>query len=129
MPAVLAQTSDSRTAPAKPKGLIIDRTIHVEARVPDGAWNLTIEEIWRVRSELWVFVRVERPEHGMGAMMICTAEDDATARLPDLPTRIFIVGKTWAWKNTEPVEWIKSNADVFQQRREGSRVWRHPREE
>jgi hypothetical protein len=96
------------------------------ARVPSGAWELTIDEIWRVRGELWVFATVNRPPKAIGAQMICNTFDEVTLRLPDLPLRIFIEGKTWAWENKEKVEWISANAPVFRQRREGDRLWRRP---
>jgi hypothetical protein len=128
-PAVSAQPADSRATPAKTKPTVTNRKIQVEVRVPDGAWAVVIEEIWRVRGELWVFARVERPPGAIGALMICSTMDEITARLPDLPTRTFIVGKTCAWKNTEPVEWIEPNANIFQLRRDGSRMWRRPAEE
>ena len=110
-------------AAAATNSRIAERRIAVQLSVPDAAWTLAIREIWRVRGELWVFVGVERPDGAVGAMMICTARDEVTVRLPDLPTRVFVEGKTWGWKNTEPIEWVSRDAPVFEKRREGERVW------
>ena len=99
----------------------------MQLSVPDAAWTLAIQEIWHVRGELWVFARVERPGGAVGAMMICTARDEVAVRLPDLPTRTFVEGKTWGWKNTEPVECVSRDAAVFEERRQGERVWVRPR--
>jgi len=113
-------------AAAAPGPQITDRRIAVQVSVPDAAWTLAIQEIWHVRGELWIFAHVARPGDAVGAMMICTARDEVTARLPDLPSRTFVEGKTWRWTNTEPVEWVSGDAPVFEKRREGERIWLRP---
>ncbi len=102
---------------------IIQKTITVEVLTPDGAWGLEIEEIRRVRDELWVFAKVARPNGVIAAMMRSVAGDTVTSRFPDLATKTFVVGKTWTWANEEPVIWLSKN-DAAERRRQGERVWR-----
>ena len=63
---------------------IVQKTITVEVMTPDGAWELKIEEVRKVRNELWVFAKVERPNGALGAMMKSAASDQIVERLPDL---------------------------------------------
>jgi len=109
---------------AKPQSsAVIQKTITVEVMTPDGAWELKIEEVRKVRNELWVFAKVERPSGAIGAMMKSAASDQIVERMPDLATKVFVVGKTWAWANDEPVTWV-SKSVASERRREGERLWR-----
>jgi len=90
---------------------------------PDGAWELKIEEIRKVRNELWVFAKVERPANALGALMRSAASDQIVERLPDLATKVYVVGKTWNWTNDESVTWLSKN-DASERRRQGERLWR-----
>lgn len=102
---------------------VVQKTITVEVLTPDGAWEVKIEEIREVRSELWVFATVNRPDDAIGAMMISAAMDRVEGRFPDLPVKTFVVGKTWTWANKEPVQWVSKN-DALAKRRQGKRIWR-----
>jgi hypothetical protein len=102
---------------------IVQKTITVEVMTPDGAWELKIEEVREVRNELWVFAKVERPNGALGAMMKSVASDQIIERMPDLATKVFVVGKTWSWANDEPVTWLSKN-DAYERRRQGERLWR-----
>jgi len=102
---------------------VIQKTITVEVMTPDGAWELKIEEIRKVRNELWVFAKVERPANALGALMRSAASDQIVERLPDLATKVYVVGKTWKWANEEPVTWL-SKDDASARRRQGERLWR-----
>ena len=102
---------------------VIEKTIAVEVMTPDGAWELKIEEIRQVNDELWVFAKVDRPSGAIGAMMVSAASDQVTGRFPDVPVKTFVFGKTWSWKNDEPVTWVTSNA-ASDRRRMGQRLWR-----
>ncbi len=110
--------TDKPQAPA-----VVQKTITVEVMTPDGAWELRIEEIRQVQSELWVFAKVERPEGAIGAMMVSAASDQVSGRFPDLKIKTFVVGKTWTWANEEPVTFITANAAI-ERRRQGQRLWR-----
>lgn len=91
---------------------------------PDGAWELHLDEIRQVGGELWVFAKVQRPEGAIGAMMQSAASDQVSGRFPELPQKVFVVGKTWKWANEEPVQWLASNGDYVEKRRQGQRLWR-----
>jgi hypothetical protein len=102
---------------------IVQKTITVEVMTPDGAWELKIEEVRKVRNELWVFAKVERPDGALGAMMRSAASDQIVQRLPDLATKVFVVGKNWTWANDEPVTWLTKSV-ASERRRQGERLWR-----
>lgn|GEM_PF-4449956 len=119
-----APGSDGAGAAGKPHApVIIQKTITVEVMTPDGAWELKIEEIRKVRNELWVFAKVERPANALGALMRSAASDQIVERLPDLATKVYVVGKTWNWTNDESVTWLSKN-DASERRRQGERLWR-----
>ena len=109
---------DRAQAPA-----VVQKTIAVEVLTPDGAWEVQIEEVRRVNNELWVFARVHRPAGAIGAMMVSAASDQVDGRFPDVPVKTFVVGKTWDWKNEEPVTWLTPSA-AADRRRMGQRLWR-----
>lgn len=91
---------------------------------PDGAWELHLEEVRQVDGELWVFAKVQRPEDAIGAMMRSAVSDQVSGRFPDLPQKVFVVGKNWKWANEEPVQWIASSSAYAEKRRQGQRIWR-----
>jgi hypothetical protein len=103
---------------------VVEKTIAVEVMTPDGAWEIKIEEIRQVQQELWVFARVVRPEGAIAAMMHSAASDQISGRFPDLPLKVFVVGKTWTWANEEPVEWLANSSALAEKRRQGKRLWR-----
>lgn len=80
----------------------------VSLTVPDTAWVLLIRSVHQVKEEVWVLAAVERDPEMMGAMMITTLETPISADLPQLPVRIFVVGKTWIWENEEEVTFLPS---------------------
>jgi hypothetical protein len=118
-PSGRAGNSDRPKAPA-----VVQKTITVEVMTPDGAWELHLDEIRQVGGELWVFAKVERPEGAIGAMMQSAASDQVSGRFPEMPQKVFVVGKTWKWANEEPVQWLASNGDYAEKRRQGQRLWR-----
>lgn len=123
-PGKAAPDDDRSSDSGKPQShAIVQKTITVEVMTPDGAWELKIEEVRKVRNELWVFAKVERPNGALGAMMKSAASDQIVERLPDLATKIFVVGKTWSWANDEQVTWLTKTV-ATERRREGERLWR-----
>ncbi len=111
-----------RARPTTPA--IVQKTITVEVMTPDGAWELKIEEIRQVGRELWVFAKVERPEGALGALMQSAASDQVSGRFPDLPEKVFVMGKNWTWTNEETVEWLANRNVATEKRRQGQRLWR-----
>ena len=102
----------------------VARVLTLEVAVPDGAWTLQFDEVWRMQGELWVFARVSRPEDALAAQMITRLRAEVAVRLPPLPMKYFVLGKTWEWKNQEEVEWITERSDAYRNRRRGERLWR-----
>ena len=75
--------------------------------VPDGGWRFGIERIVELDSEVWILARVRR-EPGPAAQMIQPAKTVIPVVLPAKSRRVFVVGKTWAWPNQEPYEFVPS---------------------
>ena len=111
---------NSRAAPVA----VTEKQIAVEVMTPDGAWEIKIEEVRLVQNELWVFARVARPKDAIGALMRSAASDQISGNFPDLPQKVFVVGKTWTWVTDEPVEWLPSSSAFAEKRRQGKRLWR-----
>lgn len=57
---------------------------------------------------LWVIATVSRNQDMMGAQVISAAQASLKLAAPDLHAGYFIIGKTWAWGNTEPYTFIKN---------------------
>ena len=90
------------------------QTIKISVQVPDSAWNLNIREIYQTSENLVVIAYVERPPDVMGAQAITTLTDEATvpALTPELPVKIYILGKTWGWENEEPYLFIRNRSEI-----------------
>ncbi len=85
----------------------------LEVTVPDGGWSFKIERILEQPNEIWVLARVERAP-GMATQAIATVTAALPAGLPAKPLRVFVAGKTWAWKNDEPYEFVPNLKTVEQ---------------
>jgi heat shock protein HslJ len=83
-----------------------EKEITVTLTVPDTAWTVAIEEIHKVGNELWVISSVSHDPDVMAAQVISTVKASLKIAVPDLPMKNFIIGKTWAWENTEPYTFI-----------------------
>lgn len=81
-------------------------TITVALMVPDGAWKVTIEEVYEANGELLVISRVSRDPSVMGIQMITTASDTVTVDCAQRPTRHYVLGKTWKWPNQEAITFM-----------------------
>ena len=79
----------------------------VTLTVPDANWRLAIDRIYERDDAVWILARVWR-EPGVAAQMITTLRCEIPVALPAKPRRVFIAGKTWGWKNDEPVEFVAS---------------------
>ena len=89
------------------------REIAVSVTVPDAAWKLRIDEVWQVKKELWVVATVSRDAGVIGAQVISTLKALVKVEAPDLPVKVFVVGKTWNWGNDEPHTFIKSRKEIL----------------
>lgn len=100
--------------------------VAVAVKVPDAAWQVSIEEIYRSGEGYLVVARLHRPVGMMGAMVISTARDAVSVPLTTLPTKILVHGKTWRWKNPEPYQFFATRAelDAALGKDNGAPVWR-----
>jgi hypothetical protein len=86
--------------------------VAVAVKVPDAAWRVSIEEIYRSGEGYLVIARLHRPVGMMGAMVISTARDAVSVPLTPLPTKILVHGKTWRWDNPEPYQFFATRAEL-----------------
>jgi hypothetical protein len=86
-------------------------TITVTCTVPSSGWTLEVDEVRRVGDELWVLSRLTAPQ-GMALTVISTVTASIPVDAPVLPVKQFMTGKTWKWKNDEPITFIKDRADI-----------------
>jgi hypothetical protein len=103
----VAISEGSPAAPAVAPGTI-------RLTVPDTGWQLRVERIYELPNEIWVLAKLEhRP--GMSAQMITQVE----AKLPILvsakPQKVFVTGKTWAWKNEESYVFVPTFGPIMRQ--------------
>ena len=116
----LAVVSCSHAAPPNLPAAEASATEELAVMVPDGGWKLGIERILELDSEVWILARVRR-EPGPAAQMIQPAKTAIPVVLPAKPRRIFVTGKTWAWQNKEPYEFV-SSLDPVLKRASNARV-------
>ena len=100
-----------------------ENRITVKLSVPDTTWAINIQEVHQVRSELWVVSSVSTNPDTMGAQVISEVQDSIAIAAPDLPIKHFIIGKTWAWENTEPYTFIKDRQQIETDLNSGERLY------
>ena len=99
------------------------KNIAVELTVPDATWTIAIDEVHKVGNELWVIATVSQIQDVMGAQVISTVQDSLKLAVPDLPVKNFIIGKTWAWENTEPYSFIEDLKQIEKELKTGKRLY------
>ncbi|HVU24981.1 MAG TPA: hypothetical protein VHE13_12720 [Opitutus sp.] len=97
-------------APAETKEAMKQITIAVT--VPDAGWQLRIERVLDCADAVWVLAQLHR-KPGPAAQVIRTLEAAVPVAVPDKPVRVFVAGKTWAWPNKEPYEFVASLPQVM----------------
>ena len=100
------------------------REITVKLTVPDSGWAIAIDEIHKVKNELWVISTVSRDPNVMAAQVISTVQDSVNLPAPDLPVMHFVIGKAWGWKNKEPYTFIKNRKLVEKELKSGKVLYR-----
>lgn len=100
-----------------------EKEITVRLTVPDAAWTVVIEEVHRVGDELWVISLVSRNPDVMAAQVISTVQDSLKITVPDLPIKIFVIGKTWVWENTEPYTFITDLKQIEKALKSGKHLY------
>lgn len=89
-----------------------DKDISVKLTVPDTTWTIAINEVHKVGNELWVISTVSQTPDMIGAQVICTVQASLRLAVPDLPVKMFIIGKTWNWENLEPYTFINDLKEI-----------------
>jgi hypothetical protein len=88
--------------------------IKVSMKAPDGGWSLSIDEVFRVDDKYWVIATAKRAP-GAATAAISTITDSVSIDGPALPSRVFILGKTWNWKGREPYEFLADRSRLDRQ--------------
>ncbi len=103
-----------------------EREITVALKVPDGAWNLAIDEVRQVKKELWVVAVLSRDPNVGGIQMITTLKAKAKLKAPELPVKVFVIGKTWNWEGKEPYKFIKNRKKIAKDLDTGKLLYKKP---
>lgn len=86
-------------------------TTLIAVTVPDGGWRLRVERVVELDTEVWVLVQLRR-EPRPAAQMIQQSKAEIPVPLPGKQLRVFVAGKTWAWRNDERYEFVTSLEEV-----------------
>ena len=106
-----------------------EKEITVALTVPDTSWNISINEVYKVDSGLWVISTVFHKPGMIGAQVISTVSDSVTIKAPDLPVKIFIIGKTWNWENDEPYTFISNLREIEKKLESGKLLFKTEKKE
>ena len=106
-----------------------EREITFTLTVPDAAWTVAIEEVYKVENELWVISIVSRNPDVMGAQVISTVQASLKLAAPDLPLKYFVIGKAWGWKNKEPYTFIENLKQIEKELKSGKLLYRAAKED
>jgi len=96
-----------------------EKDIAVKLTVPDATWTIAIDEVHKVGNELWVISTVSQNPDVMGAQVISPVQASLRLAVPDLPMKNFIIGKAWAWENTEPYTFLKDLKQIEKELKSG----------
>lgn len=100
-----------------------EKEITVNLTVPDTTWQIAIDDVYIVGNELWVISSVSQNPDIMGAQVISIVQASVKIAVPDLPVKHFIIGKTWAWENTEPYTFITDLKQIEKELKSGKRLY------
>ena len=106
-----------------------ENQITVKLTVPDSTWTIAIGEVHKVGNELWVISIVSRNPDLMGAQVISTVQSSLKLAAPDLPTRYFVIGKTWNWENPEPYAFIQNLKQIEEELKSGRLLYKAAKED
>ncbi len=101
-------------------------TVPVALKAPDAAWRVAIQEVREVGGEYWVLAHLERPPRSSGLQVITTVRDEVSFPAPAKPLRVYATGKTWKWKNTEPVTFVGGRSDMPEAFERGRLLYARP---
>lgn len=100
-----------------------DKDISVKLTVPDTTWSIAINEVHKVGNQLWVISTVSHNPDMIGAQVISIVQASLRLATPDLPVKIFIIGKTWNWENSEPCTFINDLEEIEKELKSGKRLY------
>ena len=106
-----------------------DKEIKVELTVPDSAWKLSIDEVYKVGEEIWVISKVSRGTGAFGLQVISTLSDSVKLDVAEAPKKHFIVGKTWGWENEEPYTFLKDRKEIEKELKSGKQLYQKAKKE
>ena len=96
----LASVTGDEPKPAK----LAFRKVEMAFTVPDPSYAVWITEIRKVGDEVWVRGEVTQfpgePDR-LSPQVISQVKASLSIRLPDLPLKYIITGKSWNWANKE----------------------------
>lgn len=101
-----------------------ENDIAVKLTVPDATWTIEIHEVHKVGNELWVISTVSQNPDVMGSQVISTVQVSLKLAVPDLPMKNFIIGKAWAWENTEPYTFLKDLKQIEKELKSGKLLYK-----
>lgn len=105
-----APPSDSpESQPEATKSQIQEAVATVQT--PTAGWKLELLSAHRVDEEYWCVFRLIPPA-GMAAQVISEVSETARFLGPDLPSRIFVLGKTWNWESEANATFIRSLNEI-----------------
>ncbi|MDP0501780.1 MAG: hypothetical protein Q7P63_16925 [Verrucomicrobiota bacterium JB022] len=84
------------TTPSEQERAWAERTFTATLQVPTPAHSISIQEVWQVRDQVWIWARVAHSE-GMAAQVITESTDSVTLQAPPGNARYFVSGITWNW--------------------------------
>jgi len=93
------------------KEVMKKQTHTVSLSVPDGTWSLGIKEVIETDSEVAIIAELSKAEGMMGIQMIMQL-NAAVEFETDKPVKTYILGKKWAWENTEGYEFIEDATKI-----------------
>ena len=99
------------------------RTITVSITVPDTGWRVKVSEVYQVGDELWAIAVLSRDPAVIAAQMISTASDTVSVTAPDLPVKVYLLGKSWRWPNDEPYTFLASLEEIVSSLRGAKKLY------
>ena len=88
-----------------------ESTVSVQLTVPDGGWKVRIDRVYQTPTHLLAVSKLER-NPGLAIQVISQAKDSVKVKVPKLPVRYFVLGKTWNWPNQEPVTFLSDPKEL-----------------
>lgn len=88
------------------------RTLSIEVTVPDAAWQVEIDRVYRRGDRLLAVSRLRRNPEAMAAQVISQATDSVRLGAPDdLPVEHVVLGKKWDWEE-EPYLFVEDEKEL-----------------